>query len=225
MPCSIKALFSCLKRVDQGKQVSMKKNFVLHLEGSGFAEPAKWALMIYALMFASAAFARQPSSGSAAGLDGQWYHDGRATRILVAPDNRSITIINEHGQRSDGYATSNRDLIIPSLGISGRVNQNGRRISWTNGTEWTRESKGSRPLPTFSLGGPWIHNGKPAKIEVTNGGRNFTIINEGGKRSNGFINAQGELKVPWLELTGYLKDNGQRISWSNGTEWTRPRVF
>jgi hypothetical protein len=46
-----------------------------------------------------------------------------------------------------------------------------------------------------------------------------------GKRSNGFINPKGELKVPWLGITGYLQDNGHRISWSNGTEWTRPRLF
>jgi hypothetical protein len=80
-------------------------------------------------------------------------------------------------------------------------------------------------LPSFGLGGPWFHDGKPTRIEVTNDGRNFTIINELGQRSNGFINGKGELKVPWLELTGYLKDNGQRISWSNGTTWTRRGSF
>jgi hypothetical protein len=47
-------------------------------------------------------------------LDGQWYHDGKPTRILGAPDNRSITIINEHGQKNDGYEATNRDLVIPS---------------------------------------------------------------------------------------------------------------
>jgi hypothetical protein len=143
----------------------------------------------------------------------------------VAPDNRSIAIVNEHGQRSDGYAATNRDLIIPSLGISGRVSENGQRINWTNGTEWLRQSKSSGPKPTWGLGGQWFHDGKPTRIEVTNDGRNFTIYNEWGQRSNGFINPQGELKVPWLGSTGYLKDNGQRISWSNGTEWTRPRLF
>src|SRR5205807_7284367 len=40
--------------------------------------------------------------GSAAGLDGRWYHDGAPTRILVAPDGRSITIVNEFGKSSDG---------------------------------------------------------------------------------------------------------------------------
>ncbi|PYI74622.1 MAG: hypothetical protein DMF01_09870 [Verrucomicrobia bacterium] len=78
--------------------------------------------------------------GSAAGLDGRWYHDGAPTRILVAPDGRSITIVNEFGKSSDGYAADPRNLAIPSLGITGKVSKDGRRITWTNGTEWRRDS-------------------------------------------------------------------------------------
>src|SRR5437879_12482019 len=44
--------------------------------------------------------------GSAADLDGRWYHDGAPTSILVAPDGRSITIVNEFGQSRDGYAAA-----------------------------------------------------------------------------------------------------------------------
>jgi hypothetical protein len=89
--------------------------------------------MICTLIFVSTASARPPSSGSAAGLDGKWYHDGKPTRILVAPDGRSITIVNELGQSSDGYAADPRNLTIPSLGITGHVSKDGRRITWTNG--------------------------------------------------------------------------------------------
>jgi hypothetical protein len=200
----------------------MKKNFMARVKSPATAS-AKWALTISALMFVSTVFGRPSSSGSASGLDGQWYHNGKPTQILVAPDNRSITIVNEQGQRSDGYAASNRDLVIPSLGISGSVSENRKVINWTNGTQWTRTGAGV--LPSFGLGGPWFHDGQRTSIEVTNEGRNFTIINEHGNRSNGFINGKGELKVPWLNLTGYLKDNGQQISWSNGTTWTRRRGF
>ena len=69
----------------------MNKNFRV-------GTPAKWALMICTLIFVSTAFAKPPSSSSAAGLDGKWYHDGKPTRILVAPDSRSITIVNELGK-------------------------------------------------------------------------------------------------------------------------------
>ena len=76
----------------------MKENFHIRLS-TEVGAPAKWALIIYTLIFVSAANARQPSGGSAAGLDGQWYHNGKPTRIFVAPDGRSITIVNEFGQR------------------------------------------------------------------------------------------------------------------------------
>jgi hypothetical protein len=107
----------------------MKGHFTPHFKSVVAGALAKWALMMCTVIFVSTAFARQPSSGAAAGLNGQWYHDGKPTRILVSPDNRSITIINEHGQRNDGYAATNRELVIPSLGINGHVNKNGRRIS------------------------------------------------------------------------------------------------
>jgi hypothetical protein len=203
----------------------MKKNFSARPKSAGVGAPTKWALVICTLISVSAAGARQPSGGSAAGLDGQWYHNGKPTRILVAPDNRSITIINELGQRNDGYAATNRDLVIPSLGISGHVNKNGRRISWTNGTEWTRESKGPGPNFGVNLSGRWFHNGKATSIDVTPDGRNFTITNERGQRSSGYVNRNGKLVIPSLGVTGHMSQNGQRISWSNATEWTRPRLY
>jgi len=175
------------------------------------------------LFFVSAAVARPPSSSTAADLDGRWYHDGKPTRILVAPDGRSITIINEFGQSSDGYANGPSNLVIPSLGVTGTVNKKGRRISWTNGTEWTREAKTADSRG--SLNGRWFRNGQPARIDMRADGKNFSITNEWGLRATGFVTRSGEIKVqPWL-VTGHLSTNGLRISWSNGTEWTRPRLF
>jgi hypothetical protein len=68
-------------------------------------------VILCAFIAVSAAGASEPSAGSAAWLDGRWYHDGKPTRILVAPDGRSITIINELGQRSDGYANGSGNLV------------------------------------------------------------------------------------------------------------------
>jgi hypothetical protein len=176
-----------------------------------------------ALVFVSLAVARPTSGGAAAYLDGRWYHDGKPTRILVAPDGRSITIVNEFGQSSDGYANGPRNLVIRSLGITGEVSKSGRRINWTNGTEWTREAR--NPDSGGNLSGRWFRNGQPARIDVAADGRNFTIVNEWGLRATGYLTRSGELKVPAWLVTGYLSRNGQRISWSNGTEWTRPRLF
>ena len=183
------------------------------------------ALVLCGFIFVATAVARQPSAGSAAGLDGRWYHDGKPTRILVAPDGRSITIINEFGQSNDGYANGPRNLVIPSLGITGEVNQKGRRISWTNGTEWTREAKNPRPDSGVNLSGRWFRNGQATSIDVRPDGRSFIITNEWGLRSDGYMSGNGELKVTAWGVTGHLSKNGQRISWSNGTEWTRPRLY
>lgn len=181
--------------------------------------------MLCSFIFVAAAVARPPSDGSAAGLDGRCYHDGKPTRILVAPDGRSITIINEFAQSSDGYASGPRNLVIPSLGITGEVNKNERRISWTNGTEWTRESRNPGPDPGVNVNGRWFRNGQPTRIDVARDGRNFTITNEWGLPGTGYIDRNGELKVASWRITGRLSKNGQRISWSNGTEWTRPRLY
>jgi hypothetical protein len=163
--------------------------------------------------------------GSAADLDGRWYHDGAPTRILVAPDGRSITIVNESGQSSDGYAADSRNLAIPSLGITGKVSKDGRRIIWTNGTEWKRESSMPGPVPSANISGRWFRNGQPTSIDVARDGRNFTIVQEWGLRANGRVTGNGELVVPAWKVTGRVTQNGQRIKWSNGTEWTRPRLF
>src|SRR5207245_9132123 len=88
--------------------------------------------------------------GSAADLDGRWYHDGAPTRILVAPDGRSITIVNEFGKSSDGYAADPRNLAIRSFGITVKVSTDGRRISWTHGTEWGPDPSMAGPSPTVN---------------------------------------------------------------------------
>ena len=203
----------------------MNRTFNAYLTTAGLRASSKWWLAICTFVFVAAAVARQPSGGSAAGLDGRWYHDGKPTRILVAPDGRSITIVNELGQSSDGYAADSRNLAIPSLGITGKVSKDGRRITWTNGTEWKREAKNPGPDSGVNVSGRWFRNGQPTSIEVGPDGRNFTIIQEWGLRATGRMSGNGELIVPAWGVTGRVKQNGQRISWSNGTEWTRPRLY
>jgi hypothetical protein len=159
-------------------------------------------------------------SGFAVGLDGRWYHDGNATSINVAPDGRTLTIFNEQGRRSDGYATSPREIEIPSLGIRGHVSHSRQRISWTNGTEWTREARRGGPESSQAreLSGRWYHDGKPTSISVSFGG-SVMITNEQGQSSSGSM--FGNEIVLSGGLRGHVDHAGQRISWSNGTEWKR----
>ena len=111
-------------------------------------------------------------------------------------------------------------LVIPSLGIRGHVGRKQQRIAWSNGTEWTREPTRDRFISSPSLDGRWFHDGRPTSISVTPDGRNLTIVNEFGQRSNGYI-ADRELVIPSLGIRGRLSHGERRISWSNGTEWVR----
>jgi hypothetical protein len=157
----------------------MTTEFNAPRRGIGIKTVVSGALVLCSFIVVTGAVAR-PSGGSAADLDGRWYHDGKPTRILVAPDGRSITIVNEFGQSSDGYANGPRNLVISSLGITGEVNKKGRRINWTNGTEWTREQKNPGPEPGLNINGRWFRNGQPTRIDLASDGRNFTITNEWG---------------------------------------------
>jgi hypothetical protein len=189
------------------------------LESSYAGEPAARPPGLAPMDMGQPAYTGGP--GFAVGLGGRWYHDGNATSITVAPDGRNLTIINEQGQRSDGYATSPRDLEIPSLRIQGHVSHSGRRISWTNGTEWTREPrKGGSEFGQGvgqGLSGRWYHDGKPTSIRVSSSG-SVTITNEVGQSSSGQMSGN-DIVIPGLR--GHVSHDGQRISWSNGTEWRR----
>jgi hypothetical protein len=157
--------------------------------------------------------------GFAAGLAGQWFHDGKPTSIRVEPDGRNLMIINENGQRSSGIANSPYELEIPSLRIKGHVSHGGRRISWTNGTAWTREPHHRGSDSGQGLSGRWYHDGKPTNVSVSPGG-NVTITNEIGQSSSGRMSGN-EIVIPSLGIRGRVGHGGQRISWSNGTEWKR----
>jgi hypothetical protein len=150
-------------------------------------------------------------------VSGRWYHDGKPTSISVSGMN--VTITNEHGQSSSGHILGN-DLVMPFLGIRGSVSDGGRRVSWSNGTTWTRERHehgfGSGQGLGRGLDGRWYHDGKPTSISVS--GQRVTITNEIGQSSSGSLSGND---IVIGGLRGLVSHNGKRISWSNGTEWRR----
>lgn len=159
--------------------------------------------------------------GFASGLSGQWYHDGKPTSITVDPGGRNLTIIDENGRRTSGVANSPYELEFPMARLKGSVGHGGRRISWNNGTTWTRE-----PHTVGSdfghgggqnLNGRWYHDGKPTSISVSSGG-SVSITNEVGQSTSGSL-AGNDIVIGGLR--GHVSHDGQRISWSNGTTWTR----
>ena len=182
-------------------------------------------------------------TGFASGLSGRWYHDGKPTGIDVAPDGRNVTVIDEVGRRTVGYATSPREFEIPQDRLRGRLSHDGRRIEWTNGGTWTREphrggsdrgqapgqgssvsgwynggsDAGHTPGQHQDISGRWYHDGKPTSISVS--GQTVTITNEVGQSSSGSM-SENEIVISG-GIRGHVGPRGQRISWSNGTEWTR----
>jgi hypothetical protein len=154
-------------------------------------------------------------------ISGRWFHDGKATSISVSSGG-SVTITNEHGQKSGGHLTGN-NLVMHWLGIRGVVTDGGRRISWSNGTTWTREPPGpgsdSGQGVRRDLNGRWFHDGRPTNISVSSDGRTVTITNEHGQSSSGSIS--GNKIMLSSGMTGDVSQGGRRISWNNGTEWRR----
>jgi hypothetical protein len=185
--------------------------------GRNWIEPKLLLAML--VVMAAALNTGQPTyaAGFAADVGGRWYHDGKPTNISVSGMN--VTITNEHGQSSSGHSTGN-DLVMPFLGIRGVVSDGGRRISWSNGTTWTRREHGSDFGQGFGRGldGRWYHDGKPTSISVSSGG-SVTITNEQGQSSRGSMS--GNEIVISGGLRGHVGQGGRRISWSNGTEWRR----
>ena len=158
-------------------------------------------------------------SGFASALGGQWFHDGKPTSINVDPDGRNLTIIDENGRRTSGVANSPYELDF--RGLKGSVGHGGRRISWNNGTTWTREPhKGGSdvgPSPGQGISGRWFHDGKPTSVSVI--GRGVTITNEAGQSSSGSLS--GNDITIFGGPHGRVSDDGRRISWNNGSTWTR----
>ena len=160
-------------------------------------------------------------TGFASGLSGQWYHDGKPTSINVDPDGRNLTIIDENGRRTSGVANSPYELDF--RGLKGSVGHGGRRISWNNGTTWTREphqggsDSGQAPAQGQGISGRWYHDGKPTSVSVI--GRGVTITNEAGQSSSGSLS--GNDITIFGGPHGRVSDDGRRISWNNGSTWTR----
>jgi hypothetical protein len=109
-------------------------------------------------------------------------------------------------------------------GLKGSVGYGGRRISWNNGTTWTREPNqggshsGAAPGQQ-GISGRWYHDGKPTSLSVSPGGR-VTLTDENGQTTSGQMLGSGDIVMSSL-IRGSISPDGRRISWSNGTTWTR----
>ncbi|UBF25363.1 hypothetical protein K9N68_27765 [Kovacikia minuta CCNUW1] len=83
----------------------------------------------------------QPNTPFPSGLAGAWYTDannsGATTHIVQTDPFNNYRFINEQGSTSWGYVLGNQ-VFAPEWGVTGTLQNNGNRIAWSNGTDWTR---------------------------------------------------------------------------------------
>jgi len=184
-------------------------------------------------LFATSALALNPAK-----LIGTWTHNGQLTNIHF--EDRHFRICNEQNQCAQAFLRNHRLLDVPQWHVSGVIEGHGSIISWNNGTRWIKEKqrKGfnvvvggtngypaqqgyqASPSPRFMhLSGPWMHAGRPTSLHISGDGKNFTITNEEGVTSSGYIEHNGDLVLPTHRIVGKVR--GNRIDWSNNTTWYR----
>jgi hypothetical protein len=78
------------------------------------------------------------------------------------------------------------------------------------------------------LEGDWIctkfcpAGGEGAIAKIIQDGATFKFVNEGGGISHGYLEDKTTvIATDWQRLAGFIKDDGKRIEWINGTVWVR----
>jgi hypothetical protein len=87
------------------------------------------------------------------------------------------------------------------------------------------ECNNNTPQPpiTTNLGGRWYtdaNNSGATTFISQNGFNRYTLTNEIGSRVTGYVEGN-QIQAPQWNVTGILLNNGNQISWSNGTHWFR----
>ncbi|MBA2653385.1 MAG: hypothetical protein H0U73_14150 [Tatlockia sp.] len=185
----------------------------------------KWVVIgLLALLTCQYAFADS--------LEGRWEHNRQLTSVTMGRDFK-LQFCNEQGDCAKGIYRGKNFVFVPQWNVTGSINRHRNVISWSNGTQWIRPHLPFRKevivqnevvvqIENSSVAGPWIHDGKPTTIQMLDDGIHFTLINEVGQPTAGYISGRKELVLPELHVSGRLHKQGRIINWSNGTTWYRP---
>lgn len=115
---------------------------------------------------------------------------------------------------------------------SGETTKGGTTIDWTDGTTWTRKTSPSpppSPSPGHSIGGSWHYNDDKGNdhmylVDALSDG-SFTAKGDGQP----WHTASGHVSMPNIdikydisgEMTGTVSGDYSKITWQDGTDWTR----
>lgn len=115
---------------------------------------------------------------------------------------------------------------------SGEVLENGTLIRWSDNTTWKKVNNLARfgkinESSTIDLSGTWqgyFGQGNlrpaPGTGTITQKGLTLTIDNGEGSKSTGKISGNTITATEW-GITGIVSEDGQKISWSNNTNWRK----
>ena len=93
------------------------------------------------------------SAGTLPNISGTWYANGNTSkRCSISQSGTSVTLTNEQGRTASGHFVNPGEIdtnwgYFGGSNIRGTISNDLRRIDWSNGTYWTRESA-PKPAPT-----------------------------------------------------------------------------
>ncbi len=154
---------------------------------------------------------------------GRWCVQGDSARnATIAQGPLGLQLTNESGSTSTAQGVGLGGSTIVALEwdlVQGTLRNDGRRIDWTNGTYWNHCSGSG-----MTLDGTWYAGGDPGRmcsISQQYGAINF--VNESAVRASGHFDGPSHLVALWQgkSIGGAVSPDGSRISWDNGTFWSR----
>ncbi|MGC4075103.1 MAG: hypothetical protein QM760_21900 [Nibricoccus sp.] len=148
---------------------------------------------------------------------GDWTGDGNPCSIIGTDQN--LVLVNDYGDQTPGHLdTYNRSVIAFTWnGLVGAINSSFTRISWGNGSVWSRDVAGS------DITGSWMMEVGPCSIEDASESA-ITMFSNNGYSSNGVFREAGDTFIVaeyWGNLVGDVNAERNRIDWHNGTVWER----
>ena len=108
-------------------------------------------------LVASAALTALPWAklSAAPSVTGRWYFQGQPCHITVIGHDQ-IKLRNNEGRKAKGTFKGPWMISVPDWNVTGAIQDGGNKISWSNGTVWTRF-----PDQQTHISGKWFHGKRP----------------------------------------------------------------
>lgn len=174
------------------------------------------------------------TQGSRPDLSGTWYDYSPALGIVgavstIKQNGNSLVFTNKFNDSSEGSFLDNSTVIANKWlgGLKATLEDNNRRIAWSNGSVWERNLRTStRP----NLDGIWydysaISGYAGVTSYIKQNGDKLVFTNSFNDSSEGtFIDNTTVIANAWQGgLKATLEDNGRKIVWTNGSVWQRTK--